>query len=175
MASLKSLFKNLFRKAGGYTDDVARLASNYGDEALDYSVDLARVVDRYDDDVARAFNSNVDAATRSQTSFNSTVRDIINDNNAIFNNLRQNALDVPVNLSNNTINKLMGVSNAYGNPIGIDDWSTLLLGTDRGFSNDIVAHNGNKKLRNWLRNQSTSHSGNIMTPEWFEFLNEDIF
>lgn len=35
MANLKSLFGNLFKKAGGYTDDALRLASNYGDEIAD--------------------------------------------------------------------------------------------------------------------------------------------
>lgn len=32
MANLKSLFGNLFKKAGGYTDDVTRLASKHGDD-----------------------------------------------------------------------------------------------------------------------------------------------
>lgn len=95
--------------------------------------------------------------------------------NAIFNNLRQNAFDVPVNLSRNTVNKLMSVAENYGNPIGIDDWGDLILGTTPSFMDDIVAHNGNKKLRNWLDVQSSLHSGNIVTPEWLDFLDEDIF
>ena len=94
--------------------------------------------------------------------------------NAIFNNLRQNALGVPMNLSNNTVDKLMSVAEDYGNPIGIGDWSYLTLGTAPSFTDDIVAHSGNKKLRNWLGNQSVSPNGDIITPEWFEFLNEDI-
>jgi hypothetical protein len=69
----------------------------------------------------------------------------------------------------------MKVAEDYGNPIGFEEWSTLTDGIAPPFINEIVAHNGNKKLRNWLGNQSTSHSGDIMTPEWLEFLNEDIF
>jgi hypothetical protein len=61
MAPIRSNnLKKLFGKLTPYTDNFARGVSNYGDEALDYGLNIRDAVNHYDDDIARAFNNDID-------------------------------------------------------------------------------------------------------------------
>lgn len=71
-------------------------------------------------------------------------------NRGVFKNLLQNAFDVPLDRSPQSVDKLVSLADKYNDYISFDDYSTLLSGTAPQIYDDVIAHKGNKKLSDWV-------------------------